>query len=82
MNIDIDIDIQQEDYTLSPCGPLGGRIGLGVSGGEFIGEYADVDEALDVVRDRMDREQFWPSIWWVSDHGNFWPIDLNGDEVK
>ena len=51
MNMDIDIDmdvdelaIEDEDYTLTPCGScgsLGGRIGLAISGVKFIGEYAN-----------------------------------------
>jgi len=92
MNMDIDIDmdvderaIEDEDYTLTPCGScgsLGGRIGLAISGVKFIGEYANEDDALAEVRKRMEQEQFWPTVWWISDHGNSWPINLDGDEIK
>jgi hypothetical protein len=27
----------------------------------------DMDRA---VREFMDEQQFWPDVWWVSDHGN------------
>jgi hypothetical protein len=29
----------------------------------------------------MEDNQFYPEDRWVSDHGNFWPVDLEGKEV-
>jgi hypothetical protein len=30
------------------------------------------------VKDHMDREQFWPNVWFVSDHGNAHLLSVNG----
>lgn len=60
-----------EDYTLTPCGPLGSRIACAQIEGSFLGEFADEETALVFIRDRMEREKFWPNVWWVSDHGNW-----------
>ena len=38
-------------------------------------------DALDFIRNDMEENQFWPGIWWVSDHGNSWAIDINGNEI-
>ena len=38
--------------------------------GNFIGEYADYDEALEVVRKATSADNFYPSIWFTNDHGN------------
>ena len=59
------------DYTMTPCGPLGSRIGVGQVGGKFIGEFRTDEDAEKFIRDRMEREKFWPNVWWVSDHGNW-----------
>lgn len=50
----------------------------------FIGEFIDIDEALDVINKKMEKEGFYPQIWFVSDHGNLSPLDKEGnilDEV-
>lgn len=70
----------EDDYTLTPSGPLGGLVSVGTAH-EFVGEYGDTEQALAVVRERMENEQYWPQIWWVSDHGNEWMIDANGKEI-
>ncbi len=71
---------QEDDYTLSPCGPLGSKIGV-AQDGEFLGEFPTLDHAMAVIRRDMSEHQFVPNIWWISDHGNEWQIDHNGEEV-
>ena len=58
------------DYTLSPCGRLGGKTAVGIVGGKFLGEFADDETALAFVADHGTRAQFFPAVWNVSDHGN------------
>jgi len=40
-----------------------------------VDEEEDRDDA---IRAYMDREQFWPDAWSISDHGNAHRIDLSG----
>jgi len=28
------------------------------------------------IRAFMEREQYWPNVWWISDHGNAHPMSL------
>lgn len=86
---DIDIEeieneetqMEEGDYKLSPCGRLGGMTGVSQDH-KFLGEFSSNDEALRFIRKRMKQEGFWPNIWWISDHGNFWQIDDKGNEIK
>ena len=72
---------EQGDYLLTPSGPLLGLTSLSTHEGKYIGEYPTTDVALEIVASRMESEQFWPGIWWISDHGNLWQIDINGCEI-
>lgn len=60
-----------EDYTMTPTGELGCMIGVGQIEGKFLGEFHTTDDAFNFIKQRMEKEQFWPNIWWVSDHGNW-----------
>ena len=73
--------MEPESYTLTPSGPLGGLISVGIVEGPYVGEFPDEESALLAISERMDQEQYWPAIYWVSDHGNVWPIDLMGREL-
>ena len=68
---DDDDNPQEDDYVITPCGPLGSRYMVGVVGGEMIGEFAEREEANAELRQRMDQEEYWPEVWFVSDHGNW-----------
>ena len=59
------------DFTITPCGHLGGMSGVGVIGGKFVGEFHSDYEAIMAIRRIMNDEKFWPNIWIVSDHGNW-----------
>lgn len=71
-----------EDYCLTPSGPLGGRTQVAQHQVGIVGEYPDTETALLAVKEDMDCERYFPDIWWVSDHGNAWQIDLDGNEIK
>jgi hypothetical protein len=72
--------MQEDDYKLTPCGYLGGKTGVSQYD-KFLGEFSTTDEALEFVKEHMEEEQFFPNIWWISDHGNAWLIDLDGKEI-
>ena len=59
------------DFTITPCGRLGGRSALGRVEGRFVGEFDCDDDAVRAARQIMEDEQFWPNVWIVSDHGNW-----------
>jgi hypothetical protein len=61
----------EEDFTITPCGPLGGKSALGRIGGKFIGEFDCDDSAIKAAMRIMQDEGYWPNIWIVSDHGNW-----------
>lgn len=70
----------EDDYKVSPCGNLGGRTGVSQFG-KFLGRFATTEDALEFIGEHMEEEQYYPGIYWVSDHGNVWPIDLQGNEL-
>lgn len=63
------------DYTLTPAGPLGGRVALAEVGRGMVGTYATEEDALEEVRERSEAESFYPNVWRVSDHGNLLLIE-------
>ncbi len=73
------MEMDEEDYKLTPTGPLGGKVS--VSDWKHRGTFDTTEEALDWIAKDMDRNRYYPDIWWVSDHGNAWMIDLDGKEI-
>ena len=64
---------EEGDYIISACGHLGGRTAVNVVGDRVRVEFDDEVEAEAWIEDRMAQEHFYPSIWSLSDHGNFTP---------
>lgn len=58
-----------DDYFIQPTGSLGCRVAV-AQGGKYLRDFAEYTEAESFIRERMEREQFWPEVWQVSDHGN------------
>jgi len=61
------------DYMLSDSGPLGSHTAVSEVGGSHLGDFSSIDAAEAFITKRMKAEQFWPSVWYVSDHGNVEP---------
>lgn len=61
---------QEEDYAMEPMGSLGSKVSLGIVNGKHLGTFDTQDEAEEFAWRHMDKEQFWPNLWWISDHGN------------
>jgi len=64
-------DIQDDDYVITDCGRLGADYHC-----LQVGEHGDFDDLIDAILIDMDRQQFWPSVWYVNDHGNVEPVSL------
>ena len=62
-------EILDDDYVITDCGRLGSMYCCN----QGIGQYAEYDELLQAIHDDMERQQFWPNLWYVNDHGN---VDL------
>jgi hypothetical protein len=45
-----------------------------LNGAKFLGRFDSVNAA---IRAYMDRVQFWPNCWFISDHGNAHLMDLS-----
>jgi hypothetical protein len=73
-------EMSDDDYKITPSGHLGGKVSVRWPGA--VKEFQDVEGALDFIRKDMEENHFWPNIWWISDHGNHWMIDLEGNEIK
>jgi hypothetical protein len=57
----------EDDYVISDA-----RGGEQVSQyGKLLGTFPDRDSAESFIREHAGESQFWPSVWWLSDHGNF-----------
>jgi hypothetical protein len=69
-----------DDYNITPCGRLGGKLDIS-QGGRFLIELSDMYKALSWIKLHMEGQQYWPSVYWTSDHGNTWEIDLEGNEI-
>lgn len=60
---------EEDDAFFFPTGHLGGATGLSV-GGKFIGKFSEQEEAENALREWAEKNQYWPNVWYVSDHGN------------
>jgi hypothetical protein len=74
-----DIEPCEGDYTLTPTGHLGGRNAVGIVGGHFLQNFTEEADARRFIRERMDREHYWPNVWSVSDHGNWTLTNVRED---
>jgi len=69
-----DDEPSEGDYVIGPSGPLGGRIS--VSNGNFLAEFIEQSDAEQFIREHMQKEQFFPNVWYCSDHGNYHHVSL------
>jgi len=67
---------QEDDAFLSSSGQLGGRTSVSVDG-KFLGEFNSDEEAVEALKEWMEKNQYWPGVWYVSDHGNINPFTLD-----
>lgn len=58
----------ENDAFLSSSGSLGSKISLNIAG-EFIGEFNCEEEVKKELKNWMKENNYYPSVWWVDDHG-------------
>lgn len=72
----IELDDLNYAAVFSDCGLLGSRTALAIEG-EFIGDYASFDEALKAFDNWCAHNNYWPSIYYVDDHGGISLVNNN-----
>ena len=60
---------------------ISGGYDVSVSG-KHIGHYDEYNKAVSGLNLELKRRNYFPTIWFVTDHGNYWAIDENGNEIK
>ena len=76
-----EVEPDEEDAFLSPCGYLGSKTSLSV-GGKFIGEFKDDEAAEKALVDWIIKNNWHPAVWMVSDHGNVHRYNLSDANHK
>ncbi len=51
-------------------------------GGKFIGEFSEMDDALNAVKTWKQSNNWFPNTWFISDHGNMSLIDDEGNILQ
>lgn len=64
-----------EDYILSDTGTLGTKTSVSI-GSDYLGTFDSEDEALRYISERMTHTGFYPSVWYVNDHGNITELEV------
>jgi hypothetical protein len=71
------------DFVIQSCGPIGNKTSVSVIGDgckcyqEFSGENQE-EEVRKYITERMRRDNFYPNVWTVSDHGNLTLTTIEG----
>jgi len=69
-----DNEPQEGDYVISAEGNIGQWTQVGVVGGKHLGTFKgsdQEDDASHAIRADMQRQKFWPQVWWHDDHGGY-----------
>ena len=69
MSKQIEYTIEDGDYIISSNGF---EDTLRVYNGRVLADVTEWTESdiVHFIRDKMDKENYWPNVWYVSDHGN------------
>tara|TARA_Y100000310_G_scaffold225593_1_gene227599 strand:- start:44 stop:523 length:480 start_codon:yes stop_codon:yes gene_type:complete len=73
------LEPQDDDWIISDR--RRGGYALHVPFGPEVAKHDSVDVLARYAGFMMRREQFWPNLWTVSDHGNYTLIDTRGREI-
>ena len=71
----------EDDAFFAACGYLGSKTSVSV-GGKHIGEFKSEKEAEEALVTWINKNNFYPNIWQVSDHGNVHPYTLDKEIAK
>lgn len=71
-----ELEESDDDIYITPAGKLGSMLSLSAEG-KFIGEFSEDEDVQEAIVEWMNKNKFYPSIWFVSDHGNVSPYKLD-----
>ena len=72
--------ITSDDFILEDS--TKGGYNLGSEDYGYLGNFDEMDKALEVFKNWCIEHNFNPSLYFMSDHGNYWPIDSNGNALR
>jgi hypothetical protein len=72
------LDISPDDFVISSNGF---KYKLGSQDYGFLGEFDEVEQALLALKGWCNINQYWPSLYFVNDHGNVDLIDYDGNII-
>jgi competence protein ComGC len=68
------------DFLLTPSGKLGSQTSVSVQGGKFLGVFGGDEAAYSFIKSQMKKDNFYPNVWYVSDHGNI--VNVTSDVME
>lgn len=78
---------EEEEESLTPypddivISSNGFKYSVGSEDYGHIGDYEEMEEALESVKNWKKENNYFPTVWFSSDHGNMHPIDEEGNEI-
>ena len=74
------MEISPDDFVIEDC--TRGGYNLGSQDYGFLGNFTEMDNALIAFKGWCKENNYFPSLYFMSDHGNLTPIDYDGNEIK
>lgn len=71
-------DYESDAFIEAGHGRLGSKVSLSAEQ-RFIGEYGSVEEALEALKEWTEGSNYYPTLWFVDDHGGIELIDYDGN---
>ena len=81
-NEEIESEPAPSDYILSDSGSLGEKTSVGSEDYGFLGEFDSEEEALEFIKEHMEKNKVYGDVWYLSDHGNLEMVGLAGIKEK
>jgi len=74
------LDPEDDDYIMYDAGPLGSLTGVSILNGKTLGVFDSFLEAEAAILESMNKESFWPNVWYVDDHGGYTLRGVSADK--
>jgi hypothetical protein len=71
---------EEDDIFIQPHGQLGSQYSVGTQH-KHIGVFNEMEDVEKAIKEWMEKNQFWPNVWFVSDHGNISPHTIGASVI-